>query len=110
MRPIPPGLIPFVIAFRFIADQQRGLFSYIHPGLMILVVVPSLYVGSYLLLVEQRPLRFMSGPGPWPHVLHYRIGGCLAEYAYAPLHRLDRQIRPTYWQGCVVVPADMPFE
>jgi hypothetical protein len=37
------------------------------------------YVGSYFALVRVHPPRSMSGPGPWPGVPHYVVGGVVAE-------------------------------
>jgi len=65
----------------------------------LLLLLPVLYVGSYLMLVT--PGMF------WWHTpvkcTHYRYGGGVAERAYWPLEQVDRRIRPDKWieQGVV---------
>jgi hypothetical protein len=65
---------------------------------LLLILVPIIYVGSYLFLVDASPLDFMTGIGPWPRVPTYRIGGKLAELFFTPIQHLDELIRPEYWK------------
>ncbi len=57
---------------------------------------PALYVGSYLLTVEAAVERAAVADHRVPH---YCVGGKVAERLYAPLHRLDTQIRAKFWHG-----------
>ena len=50
----------------------------------VLLLLPLLYVGSYLANVR---------PGQ-----SYRIGGGLADGFYRPLEQVDRRIRPDAWE------------
>jgi hypothetical protein len=63
----------------------------------ILLLLPLLYVGSYLLLVEQGTM-FGSGRGPWSIPDDYRVGGEVAKWVFYPLNQLDRRLRPAHWQ------------
>ena len=67
--------------------------------LAILLLVPTLYVASYVFLLEgkQRRLadRFME-------VLPtYRLEADWIAGFYYPLHCLDRRLRPSYWESSV---------
>jgi hypothetical protein len=57
-----------------------------------LLLLPVLYVGSYLALVR---------PGlPNPRTgSNYRYGGFVASYFYWPLEQIDRGVRPDTWLG-----------
>jgi hypothetical protein len=65
-----------------------------------LLLLPVIYVGSYLLLVV--PAGFgRNEVDNWGHrisvVRFYRIGGDRAERFFRPLQRLDQWVRPKAW-------------
>jgi hypothetical protein len=66
-------------------------------SLYLLFLIPCLYAGSYVLLVDAR-LDFTSGVGPWEREPHYLLGGDAVKPFFAPIHMLDRWVRPNYWQ------------
>jgi hypothetical protein len=61
------------------------------------LMLPLLYMVSYLLLMEPR-VGVVFGTGPWSKHPHYRLGGPVAEWFYAPLHAMDIRVRPEYWE------------
>ncbi len=66
---------------------------------VVLLVLPLLYVGSYLALVQQAAV-IVTLPGSPPltaHVSEYRFGGRYATAFYRPLEKLDRKLRPGTW-------------
>ncbi|WP_254513203.1 hypothetical protein [Anatilimnocola floriformis] len=58
---------------------------------IVLLLLPVLYVVSYLALV--RPTAFYSSVGGHP----YRMGGEYAERVFWPLEQADRRVRPNSW-------------
>ena len=60
-----------------------------------LLLLPALYVGSYLALVEPAPLLFQDQS-------MYRTGGLYADWFYWPLEQIDRQIRPDVWEPSLI--------
>lgn len=66
---------------------------------ILLLVLPLLYVGSYLALVDRRPLNhFLVEPSsPAYRCSHYPIGGKYANVLYRPLEYLDRELQPEAW-------------
>lgn len=72
-------------------------------AIILLCQEPCLYVGSYLALVEARPLFFMSGSGPWRKRAVYRLGGSVTAKVYWPINEVDRKIRPDYWNDDVQI-------
>jgi hypothetical protein len=75
----------------------------------VLLILPVLYVGSYLALVvpSGRPYRvvlILDGPQrPTPiyttGIGHYRFGVGLCQQFYWPLEQLDRKVRPRAWES-----------
>jgi hypothetical protein len=67
---------------------------------ILLLLLPALYVGSYLALVvpEGRYLICMSGdPTSYSLIGHYRIYPPVARLFYWPLEQIDRNLRPLEW-------------
>ncbi len=58
-----------------------------------------LYAASYLLLLN--PIFCVTeghlGLGNGYHEADYRFGGEASQIIFAPIHSLDRMIRPDYW-------------
>jgi len=68
----------------------------------ILLLLPVLYVGSYLALVQPAgTIRLWAGTAE-----HYRYGGSLAASVYWPLEQADRKLRPGAWSAR---PAPIPY-
>jgi hypothetical protein len=62
----------------------------------LLFLLPCLYVGSYLALVQRGlPMEIDTDNGEY--VATYRVGSHIAMIAYSPLNALDRRVRPAYW-------------
>ncbi len=72
-------------------------------GAIVLLLLPMLYVGSYLALVmpegqviyESEILESL-GYGTATDI-HYRAGGALAGRFFWPLEQVDRRVRPGAW-------------
>jgi hypothetical protein len=75
-------------------------------AIILLCLLPCIYAGSYLALVEAQPLSFVSGPGPWRKRAVYRVGGAVAAKVYWPINKLDRKVRPDYWKHDVQIYVD----
>jgi len=60
---------------------------------VLLLILPLLYVGSYLALVRPGITLTYSVREP----PHYRWGGRAAEFVFWPLEKLDRKVRPRIW-------------
>lgn len=77
-------------------DDKRSHTVWIAAAMLMLL--PMLYVGSYLVLV--RPWAILipvpNEPSSY-HISHYRYGGAYAEAIYWPLEQLDRRIRAETW-------------
>jgi hypothetical protein len=56
------------------------------------VLMAALYVGAYYGMVTKE--QFGRGRN---FVVDYRIGGEWAESFFAPMHQIDREIRPATW-------------
>ena len=65
---------------------------------VVVLLLPMLYLGSYVVLAEAEPLSFMSGPGPWRKRVVYPIGGRFAEQLFAPANWADRRLRKRHWE------------
>ena len=69
---------------------------------IVLLLLPVLYVGSYVVLVEPPSPAFRNRPVmlyPYPdEPLHYRLGGEMAAAFYWPLNQIDRMVRPGVWE------------
>lgn len=68
-------------------------------ALAVLASLPLLYAAAYLALVKaERPFNVaLSGPGPFPREVRYRIGGTTSEQVFAPIHAVDKRIRRDHW-------------
>jgi hypothetical protein len=69
---------------------------------VVLLLLPVLYVGSYLVLLQRiaLPVSVLSGrPVPIMNVAAYRIGGQYAKAFFWPLEQIDRRLRPGAWES-----------
>ena len=82
---------------RSVMDDDRK--SPLWIVVVMLVLVPILYVGSYLAMVLPSgilvPVADQRGSYD---IRHYRLGGDYAEAIYWPLEQLDRRVRPHSWR------------
>jgi hypothetical protein len=68
----------------------------------LLVVLPALYIGSYLaLVIPSGALRPTGTPGEYA-VEYYRAGGALSATIFWPAEQLDRKIRKQRWEENVL--------
>jgi hypothetical protein len=58
---------------------------------VLLLMLPLLYVGSYLALRNQRTLAD-------PYYQPCRFGGSYSEKIFWPLEQIDRRLRPATWE------------
>jgi hypothetical protein len=66
----------------------------------ILLLLPVLYVGSYLALVNPEGLMIAeesAGGMAFGKVYHYRVESDWPAVFYWPLEQVDRQVRPASW-------------
>src|SRR5687767_213380 len=63
-----------------------------------LLLLPVLYVGSYLALVEPQGILGKKQPGSFSTHHYYRIDNNLVTAIFWPLERLDRKLRPKAWE------------
>jgi hypothetical protein len=79
--------------------MERHRSSAVGLFVAMLLLVPVVYVGSYLALVRpfavMIPDRRTSGSY---ELRHYRYGGDWSEAVFWPLEQADRWIRPTAWR------------
>jgi hypothetical protein len=80
----------------------------------ILLILPVLYVGSYLAMVKPEghmafdEREIISETNfRWEH---YRYGDSVTSWLYWPLEQIDRKLRPSSWRGPSVMPANWPGE
>jgi hypothetical protein len=67
----------------------------------ILLLLPVLYVGSYLALVTPGGTAVGSikiNYVPYPVIDHYRAGGDISGAIFWPLEQIDRKVRPGAWE------------
>lgn len=67
----------------------------------ILLLLPVLYVGSYLALVRPncRVIRgSITSNDSTITVEHYRLRGCIYSLVFCPLEQIDRKVRPEAWK------------
>ena len=65
---------------------------------IMLLFLPVLYVGSYLLLVlPQGRMVMETKPNIHFKIYQYRLGGELPHHFYWPLQQIDRMVRPEMW-------------
>lgn len=80
---------------------------------IVLLLLPVLYVGSYLALV--RPYCVVTGyeqTGRYMNVdaIHYRWGGERAAAVFWPLEQIDRKMRPGAWEPVIpFIHAESPM-
>jgi hypothetical protein len=73
---------------------------------IVLLLLPALYVGSYLTLVVPKgtkatyPIRDPSRPEirALHYPTHYRRGHYVSERLFWPLEQIDRKLRPRAWE------------
>ena len=66
---------------------------------IVLLVLPVLYVGSYLaLVVPEGWLRVHNELSGVSSLERYRLGGSAVRTFYTPLEQIDRAIRPEAWK------------
>ncbi|WP_425615451.1 hypothetical protein NA78x_005371 [Anatilimnocola sp. NA78] len=63
---------------------------------ILVLLVPLLYVGSYLALVVPGQ-EYTGGSGAVYRTSYYRYGGRWAERIFWPLEQIDRKVRPGAW-------------
>jgi hypothetical protein len=81
-------------------DDQRSRTTVIIAA--ILLLLPALYVGSYLALVlPNGRLQPTGAPGDYA-VVYYRAGGDFAATIYWPAEQLDRWLFPGRWNEAVL--------
>ncbi|WP_254513208.1 hypothetical protein [Anatilimnocola floriformis] len=61
-----------------------------------LMLIPVLYVGSYLALVNPSGYAFATEDNRI-RPCNYRLGGEFSAWAYLPLETIDRYLRPHRW-------------
>ncbi|WP_254508836.1 hypothetical protein [Anatilimnocola floriformis] len=70
---------------------------------IVLLLLPVLYLGSYLALVKPGPDDFRSyavslTPSPGFYDTNYRFANPLLSRVYWPLEKIDRKLRPGAWE------------
>jgi hypothetical protein len=63
-------------------------------AIAVLLLLPVLYVGSYLFVVRIDSFAVYPNGEIQPR---YHWGGAVSEYVYWPLWTIDRRIRPELW-------------
>jgi hypothetical protein len=76
-------------------DQRATVVPLAIVGLLLLM--PALYVGSYLALVVRAPSMLRNTDNKFEYVEGYRLGDDAARAFYRPLNGADRHLRPSYW-------------
>jgi hypothetical protein len=70
------------------------------PIAIILLLLPILYVSSYLALVVRQPMVAVSLTYPTQYSADfYRWGGDTAETFFYPLEQIDRRLQPHAWRN-----------
>jgi hypothetical protein len=64
-------------------------------AIAVLLLLPVLYVGSYLVISIPQPHPLAPGQ----RSQHFRIGGSITRFLFKPLTEIDRRLRPNYWGG-----------
>jgi len=65
----------------------------------VLLLLPLLYVGSYLSLVVPGGDYLEPTAGAWADVRFYRAGEGLSEWFFWPLEQIDRMVRQERWDN-----------
>ncbi len=69
----------------------------------ILLLLPWLYVGSYLaLVVPARGTIMRYVAGEWNYVHPYRYGGAWSAALFRPLEKMDRKLRAESWKKLAI--------
>jgi hypothetical protein len=64
----------------------------------ILLLLPVLYVGSYLALVVPTGIPIQDKiSAEWVATSYYRVGGTSSARFFWPLEQIDRRVRPNSW-------------
>jgi hypothetical protein len=69
---------------------------------IVLLLLPVLYVGSYLALVQPTTIQLSVSFTPQPiqmRVARYRLGDSVSERIFWPLEQIDRKVRPGAWKS-----------
>jgi hypothetical protein len=69
---------------------------------IILLLLPLLYLASYLALVQPSTVIFTAQGINQPQTIviaQYRFGGRTAALMFWPLEQIDRTVRPTAWNA-----------
>ena len=69
------------------------------------------YTTAYLTLLDPLPAKcYLSdcGSSQWMRMTNYRCDFQLASIVFHPAERVDRWLRPTYWNGTVQLPNYSP--
>jgi hypothetical protein len=87
-------------------DQpKRSVWPTIVAGVVLALVLIAGYVGSYYAMMTPKTHKFHNMIGASKLVTVPRYGqsdadeGGIAARVFAPIHRLDRRVRPRIWQG-----------
>jgi hypothetical protein len=64
---------------------------------LLLVLLPCLYVGSYLALVERTRILTLNSFKQPEFAETYRAGDKAAYWFYKPVNLVDRRLRTSYW-------------
>jgi hypothetical protein len=65
---------------------------------VILLLLPGLYVGSYVALLQ--PILLQGDIVKGNYIIReaeYRYGGQFSQYFFAPIHWIDVELRPRFW-------------
>jgi hypothetical protein len=62
----------------------------------VLLLLPVMYLGSYLALVNPPPRAVLSKTRS-VYITNYRVDGHWPPYLYWPLEKVDRKLRPKEW-------------
>jgi hypothetical protein len=66
---------------------------------IVLLLLPLLYVGSYLALKKPFAITLLGNGRNGTYVVaDYRMGQRIASYAFYPLEQIDRKLRPSAWE------------
>ena len=66
------------------------------------LVLPLLYLAAYAAILNPEKMYFCllgANASVWSRIPNYRWKSPAVEFAFSPIHRIDKQIRPGYWTG-----------
>jgi hypothetical protein len=78
-------------------EEKRSGTAPLVLAVLLLLLLPVLYVGSYLALVLPDAALAWSPEGY--HYEHYRVADPIARIVYWPLECVDRRVRPNAWRN-----------